>query len=82
VLQQSRHVVYPHYAATARTLGVDPLRDQATAGAYMWVLGTVAMAAAALLAAWLAIAREESRARRREAREDGRGSEPATGASA
>jgi hypothetical protein len=36
----------------------------------MWAAGTVLMAAAALLIAWLALSGEEQRARRREAYED------------
>jgi hypothetical protein len=36
----------------------------------MWAGGTVLMAVAALAVAWLALSREEQRARRREAYED------------
>lgn len=70
VLQQSRSLVYPVYAQPARALHVSALGDQLRAGAIMWVGGTAFMAAAALIVAWLALAGEEERARRREAYED------------
>lgn len=70
VLDESRSLVYPVYAAPARALHVSALADQSRAGAIMWVAGTVLMAAAALVVAWLALAREEERARRREAYEE------------
>lgn len=69
-LGEARTLVYPVYAAPARVLHVSALADQARAGAIMWVGGTAFMAAAALAIAWAALAREEARARRREAYED------------
>jgi cytochrome c oxidase assembly factor CtaG len=70
ILDDSRSLVYPVYAAPARAAGVSALADQSRAGAIMWVLGSVLMAVAALVVAWLALAREEERARRREAYEE------------
>ena len=35
-------VIYPAYLATSPAMGVDPLRDQALAGALMWVAGSLA----------------------------------------
>jgi len=35
-------VIYPTYTATAPALGIDALRDQAAAGAIMWVPGSIA----------------------------------------
>jgi putative membrane protein len=69
-LGEARHVVYPVYVEPSRALHVSALADQAHAGAIMWACGTAFMAAAALLIAWLALAGEEERARRREAYED------------
>ncbi|MGZ4202138.1 MAG: cytochrome c oxidase assembly protein [Thermoleophilaceae bacterium] len=69
-LQQSRSLVYPVYAQPGRALHVSALGDQVRAGALMWVGATAFMAAAALLVAWLALAGEEERARRRESYED------------
>jgi putative membrane protein len=69
-LGEARHLVYPVYADPARALHVSALADQERAGAIMWAGGTAFMAAAALVLAWLALAGEEERARRREAYED------------
>jgi cytochrome c oxidase assembly factor CtaG/polyferredoxin len=38
----AENVIYPAYSATSPGIGVDPLRDQALAGAVMWVAGSVA----------------------------------------
>lgn len=38
----SERVVYPAYAAAPRLWGITPLDDQATAGALMWVPGSIA----------------------------------------
>jgi len=38
----SERVIYPLYAAAPRLAGVTPLDDQATAGALMWVPGSIA----------------------------------------
>ena len=38
----SERVLYPTYAATSPAIGVDPLADQALAGAIMWVPGGIA----------------------------------------
>lgn len=34
-------LVYPSYGEQARTFGIGPLADQAAAGAFMWVLGSI-----------------------------------------
>ena len=41
ILTFSRSVLYPSYAATSPAAGFDPLRDQHTAGAFMWTAGQV-----------------------------------------
>jgi putative membrane protein len=60
--------VYGAYSATARALGASPLADQATAGAIMWVLGTVAMAAVGLWSTLGVLVEEERRLAARERR--------------
>lgn len=42
------HVIYPHYAVTALEHGLDPLADQALAGAVMWIPGSLLMLVPAL----------------------------------
>lgn len=59
-------VIYPTYAATAPALGVDALRDQAAAGALMWVVGAVAYLVPAMVIL-LALMRPKSLQRRSEA---------------
>ncbi len=54
-------VVYPPYTDTARRLGVSALRDQATAGAIMWVLGNTIMVLVGLWAVMAALSDEERR---------------------
>jgi putative membrane protein len=58
VLLSSDHLYYEHYRS---------LSDQHRAGALMWVLGSVAMAAALVWSAWDWLRAEERRARAREA---------------
>jgi putative membrane protein len=69
-LAGTQRLVYPVYAAPARALHVSALADQHRAGALMWVAGSLLMAGASLVIAWLALSGEEQRARRREAYED------------
>ena len=69
VLTIDTSVRYPSYLAPARALRIDALADQHTAGAIMWVPGSVLAAALTVLAAWIALEREERRALAREARQ-------------
>jgi putative membrane protein len=64
----NRHVplVYPSYAAPARALGINPLSDQADAGAIMWVIGNTIMIAVGL---WVALATLVAAERRQQTRE-------------
>jgi cytochrome c oxidase assembly factor CtaG len=55
-------VQYPHYAATAGALA-----DQRAGAAAMWLGGTVTLTVAVAACGWSALAREERRARAREA---------------
>ena len=71
-LLMADQVVYSHYAVTAAAAGVSPLDDQRAAAAIMWIGGGLVMVLATLGAAWLAMLREERRARAREAYEDAR----------
>jgi len=66
----NRHttVIYSAYAAPSRALSVNPLTDQAQAGAIMWVLGDVIMVAGGLWAALRALVAEERRQQLRDAR--------------
>ena len=41
VLSFSDRVIYPSYAAGPRVFGISALRDQAAAGALMWVIGSI-----------------------------------------
>jgi putative membrane protein len=70
-------VAYGHYAATAAAAGVSPLDDQRTGAAIMWIGGGLVMVLATLGGAWVAMLREERRARAREAYEDARSARPA-----
>src|SRR5262249_35911906 len=45
----SERVLYPAYAAVPRVWGITPLEDQVTAGALMWVPGSVAFVLPAAL---------------------------------
>ncbi|HEU4657691.1 MAG TPA: cytochrome c oxidase assembly protein [Capillimicrobium sp.] len=65
-LRCSASVVYDGYAATAAAHGTTALADQRLAGIVMWVGGSLAMAAIAVTAGWMAILREERRAVRAE----------------
>jgi putative membrane protein len=56
-------VVYPHYASV---LGESALADQRDGAAVMWLGGTLALVVAVVACGWLALAREERRARARE----------------
>lgn len=69
VLTIDPSVRYRSYLAPARALRIDALSDQHAAGAIMWVPGSVLAAALTVLAAWLALEREERRALAREARQ-------------
>ena len=68
VVMSSDHVLYVHYIATARVLGVSALADQRLGGAIMWVtsmlIGTVALSA--VLIDWMD--RDEKEALRDDAR--------------
>jgi cytochrome c oxidase assembly factor CtaG len=59
-------VVYPTYASTAPAHGVSALADQHEGGSIMWLWGTLALAAAVLVAGWWGVVREERMQRRRE----------------
>jgi putative membrane protein len=76
----NRHttVVYAPYSSAARALGVSALRDQAEAGAIMWVVGNTTMVVIGLWATMATLLGEERRLRARESR--GRGA--AVGAAA
>ena len=76
-LLMTDQVAYGHYAATAAAAGVSPLHDQRTGAAIMWIGGGLMMVVATIGGAWLAMLREERRARAREAYEDARGARPA-----
>jgi putative membrane protein len=68
VVLSSDHVLYVHYIATARVLGVSAMADQRLGGAIMWVtsmlVGTVALSA--VLIDWMD--RDEKEALRADAR--------------
>ena len=65
-LNRNDTLVYTPYRAPSLALGVNPLTDQAQAGALMWVGGGTLLAAVALVTAWRALVLEEQRQRRRE----------------
>ena len=67
-LNRAPALVYPAYGPPAHTLGIDPLADQAHAGAIMWVGGGVIMSAVGLWAAVDALLADERRQRVRENR--------------
>jgi putative membrane protein len=60
------HASYPFYLAPAHLLGRSALADEHLAGVLMWVGGSVAMFALALVLAFTAMLEEERRQRRRE----------------
>src|SRR5581483_3689787 len=68
VITSAGHVLYPHYAAVARTLGVSAMADQRLGGTLMWegsmLVGVVAVSA--VLIDWMA--QDERDARRADAR--------------
>jgi cytochrome c oxidase assembly factor CtaG/cytochrome c2 len=68
VLSIDQHVRYPSYLAPARALHVDALADQHMGGAIMWIVGSILAGLLTMLAAWLALVREEQRMQAREAR--------------
>jgi cytochrome c oxidase assembly factor CtaG len=70
VLTSTETPIYPHYAGTARALGVSASGDQQLGGAVMWVGGGYVLVAATLVSVWTALLLEERRARAREAYED------------
>lgn len=61
LLARSRTPWYPVYAATAQSIGIDPLADQQLGGLLMWVPGSVAYLIAALVVAGNLISRSEDR---------------------
>jgi putative membrane protein len=61
-LLSAQTVVYPHYAAFSGALA-----DQRNGAVVMWLAGGLVMIAATLVVAWVAMLREERRARAREA---------------
>ncbi len=67
-LNRVPHLVYTPYGPPAHALGVNPLIDQAQAGAIMWVAGTVLVSAVGLWAVLAALVAEERRQQAREAR--------------
>jgi putative membrane protein len=72
-LVDASSVRYPSYLAPARELGVSALADQRSAGALMWVGGTLVMGALLVVIGWLALEREERRAVAAERRAEARG---------
>ena len=76
----NRHttVVYAPYSSATRALGVSAVRDQAEAGAIMWVVGNTTMVAIGLWATMATLLGEERRLRARELR----GTAPALGPAA
>jgi cytochrome c oxidase assembly factor CtaG len=68
VLNRHATLVYPSYGAASRALGVNPLINQAQAGAMMWVGGGTLLALAGLTLVWQALVDEERRERAREQR--------------
>ena len=69
----NRHttVVYAPYTSAARALGVSAVRDQAEAGAIMWVAGNTTMVVIGLWATMATLLGEERRLRARESRSGG-----------
>jgi cytochrome c oxidase assembly factor CtaG len=79
LLAFARTVRYPHYLLTSHALDRSALADQQLGGAIMWVGGTLAMFALALLVTFGAMLAEERRAERRERYADAT-AEPASAA--
>jgi putative membrane protein len=69
----NRHttVVYVPYSSANQALGVSAVRDQAEAGAIMWVVGNTTMVAIGLWATMATLLGEERRLRARELRDTG-----------
>ncbi len=67
-LNRHASLVYPAYGPPGQALGINPLVDQAQAGAIMWVAGTLAMAVVGLWATVAGLIAEERRQRSRDAR--------------
>jgi putative copper resistance protein D len=67
-LDRAPQLVYSAYAAPARALGVSALRDQAQAGAIMWVGGDLVVVVVGLWAILAAMLAEERHLSSREAR--------------
>ena len=65
-LDRNSTLVYAPYGFTSPALGVNPLADQAQAGAIMWVGGGTLLTVVGLWMAWRALAEEERRQVRRE----------------
>jgi putative membrane protein len=67
-LNRQPTLVYASYGPPSHALGISPLADQAQAGAIMWVAGSVLMTAVGIWAALSALAAEERRQQRQDAR--------------
>jgi putative membrane protein len=61
-------VLYPHYAALARTWGPDPVTDQQVAGIVMWGAGDVILLGSVVLAAAAWLRADERHSRRTQER--------------
>jgi len=67
VLAFSSRVFYRHYETSSLAYGIDPLTDQRTGGAIMWVPGDMIFLAGASFAFFAWLRTEEDEQRRREA---------------
>ena len=67
VLAFSSRIFYRHYETSALAYGIDPLTDQRTGGAIMWVPGDMIFLAAASFAFFSWLRSEEDQQRRKEA---------------
>lgn len=69
-LSQATSLFYPAYGPASRAVGASPLVDQANAGAIMWVVGGVVMAAIVLSSSVQAMLAEERRQQARDRHAD------------
>lgn len=67
-LNRAAELVYPSYGPTSAAFGVSALREQARAGAIMWVAGGVFAVSAGIWIAMATMSAEERRLQRAEAR--------------